>query len=133
MQRLTPQPSSSVFSHTSFWGSLRIHTPLFRSLHTTPSKPAIPLPTTTAGPPPQPPLPASSQNGQRVERRRLQAELLRRGQDLRASQMKPGSAMKKRFWKDVSVREAPGRICLSLWEVLWILMPALFRGLSRTA
>lgn len=109
MQRITTCSPSAIFSAphraTSFWN----RTPLPKCLHTTPSKPAVPLPTTTAGPPPQPPLPAASQYGDRVDRRRKQAELLKRGQDLRASQMKPGSAMKKRFWKDVSVKEVPGR------------------------
>lgn len=77
-------------------------------LHTTIPKLATPLPITATGPPPSPPLPAASQNGERVDRRRRQAELLKRGQDLRASQMKPGTAIKKRFWKDVSVRITPG-------------------------
>jgi len=35
---------------------------------------------------------------------------LRRGQDMRASQMKPGTAMKKRFWKDVSVQTDNGML-----------------------
>ncbi len=89
----------------SFWSSAP---PSRRCLHGTTSKPAIPLPTTTPGPPPQPPIPATSRYGDRVQRRNKQAELLKRGQDLRASQMKPGTAMKKRFWKDVSVKETPG-------------------------
>jgi len=77
-------------------------------IHTTHPAPATPLPFAAVGPPPPaPPLPAASQHGERVERRRRQAELLKRGQDLRASQMKPGSALKKRFWKDVSVRTTP--------------------------
>ena len=79
-----------------------------RCLHASPFRAANPLPNTAAGPPPSAPVPAASQYGERVDRRRRQAELLRRGQDLRASQMKPGSAMKKRFWKDVNVRQDPG-------------------------
>lgn len=73
-----------------------------------PSTAANPLPFASVGPPPSAPLPATSQYGERVDRRRRQAELLKRGQDLRASQMKPGSALKKRFWKDVSVKSTPG-------------------------
>ena len=82
--------------------------PLVQFLHITTPKPATPLPITAAGPPPSPPVPAASQYGERVDRRRRQAELLKRGQDLRANQMKPGTAMKKRFWKDVSVKTMPG-------------------------
>ena len=77
--------------------------------HTSTTQSATPLPFATAvGPPPSAPVPAASQYGERVDRRWRQAELLKRGQDLRASQMKPGTAMKKRFWKDVSVRMTPG-------------------------
>ena len=65
---------------------------------------ATTLPITLTGPSPAAPVPDVSQYGERVDRRRRQAELLRRGQDMRASQMKPGTAMKKRFWKDVSVQ-----------------------------
>lgn len=95
---------------------LRYHRPLpafhnsviCRCLHTSPSYAANPLPETAAGPPPSAPIPAASQYGQRVDRRRRQAELLKKGQDLRTSHMKPGSAMKKRFWKDVSVKPDTG-------------------------
>ncbi|MCJ1479069.1 ATP synthase complex assembly protein atp12 [Lambiella insularis] len=76
-------------------------------LHTSSAIAATPLPFAAVGPPPSPPLPAATQYGERVDRRRRQAELLKRGQDLRASQMKPGSALKKRFWKDVNVITTP--------------------------
>lgn len=79
-----------------------------RRLHTSPPYAANPLPETAAGPPPSAPIPAASQYGQRVDRRRRQAELLKKGQDLRTSHMKPGSAMKKRFWKDVTVKPDAG-------------------------
>ncbi|KAI9758924.1 MAG: translational activator for mitochondrial COX1 [Chaenotheca gracillima] len=77
-----------------------------RCLHDTARKPATPLPITAHGPPPKAPSPASSQHDDRVERRRRQSEMLRQGQAIRASQ-KPGSALKKRFWKHVSVQEKP--------------------------
>ncbi len=77
-------------------------------LHTTVSRLATPLPITATGPPPAAPQPAASQYGERVDRRRRQAELLKRGQDMRASHMKPGTAIKKRFWKDVSVQRDDG-------------------------
>ena len=108
MKRIQSLSSSPLFctSHRT------LPTPIlpssFQCLHTTPSHNAVPLPITAAGPPPRAPLPAASQYGERVDRRRRQAELLKRGQDLRTSQMKPGSAMKKRFWKDVTVKTTNG-------------------------
>ena len=63
---------------------------------------------TAMGPPPAAPQPSASQYGERVDRRRRQAELLKRSQDLRASTMKPGSAMTKRFWKNVTVQQDEG-------------------------
>jgi len=77
-------------------------------LHTTTPKAAIPLPTTTAGPPPSAPIPAASQHGERVDRKRRQAELLKRGQDLRAGQTKSGSVLRKRLWKEVNVHTDRG-------------------------
>ncbi|KAI9848814.1 MAG: ATP synthase complex assembly protein atp12, partial [Thelocarpon superellum] len=53
------------------------------------------------------PLPAVSQHDARIARRRSQAELIRQGKALRAAEIKPGGAMKKRFWKDVTVKEVP--------------------------
>jgi len=93
-----PCPSPGAFNQTL--SICNFHTGLARA--------ATPLPLPTAvGPPPAAPLPAASQYGERVDRRRRQAELLKRGQDLRASHMKPGTALKKRFWKDVHVKTAP--------------------------
>ncbi len=77
-------------------------------LHTTTPRAANPLPTTTAGPPPSAPIPAASQYGERADRKRRQAELLKRGQDLRAGQTKSGSALRKRLWKEVNVQTDGG-------------------------
>ncbi|SLM38570.1 Orthogonal Bundle domain in ATP12 [Lasallia pustulata] len=107
MKSLTRRPSSSLFStsHRTLPSST-LPPRLYQCLHSTAPKPADPLPITTLAPPPSAPLPAASQYGERVDRRRRQAELLKRGQDLRASNMKPGSAVTKRFWKDVTVQTA---------------------------
>ena len=78
--------------------------PFCRCLHRSSPYAAIPLPSTAAGPPPSAPIPAASQYGERVDRRRRQAEMLKKGQELRSNQEKPGNAMKKRFWKDVFVK-----------------------------
>ena len=81
-----------------------------RCLHTTTLNAANPLPIGVAGPPPSAPIPAASQYGERVDRRRRQAELLKRGQEMRIDQKKPGSALKKRFWKDVNVHTESGNL-----------------------
>lgn len=74
-------------------------------LHTTPPKPATVIGNLTAtGPPPTAPLPSAEYVDSRIARRRNQAELLKRGQDLRNG----GSAKQKRFWKDVVVKRLDG-------------------------
>lgn len=107
MKRSVHSASSSLF-YTSHRTIPIPFSPFSQCLHTTIPQAATPLPVTATGPPPSAPIPAASQYGERVDRRRKQAELLKRGQDLRASQMKPGTAMKKRFWKDVSVQTDDG-------------------------
>ncbi|KAI9771419.1 MAG: ATP synthase complex assembly protein atp12 [Candelina submexicana] len=105
MKPLSQPPSRSLFTLQSRHATSHSYIPIYQCLHTTASKPATPLPVTAHGPPPQAPLPSATASEDRVARRRKQAALLQRGQDLRASQIAPGSAMKKRFWKDVHVRE----------------------------
>ena len=108
MKRISPLATSSLFCTSHRTVPFVTPNALFQCLHTTAPISATPLPTTAPGPPPPAPVPAASQYGERVDRRRRQAELLKRGQDLRASHMKPGTAMKKRFWKDVSVQTDNG-------------------------
>ena len=100
---LLPRPcqSSTALKYTA--SNYTFHTGIPRAATPLPLPPAV-------GPPPPAPLPAASQYGERVDRRRRQAELLKRGQDLRASHMTPGSALKKRFWKDVHVKTTPGKL-----------------------
>ena len=102
MKRIAALASSPLF-HSSYRTVA-----LLQCLHTTSSRVATALPITAPGPPPRAPQPAASQYGERVDRRRRQAELLKRGQDMRTSQMKPGTAIIKRFWKDVSVQTDDG-------------------------
>ncbi|TVY31031.1 Protein atp12, mitochondrial [Lachnellula hyalina] len=61
---------------------------------------------TVSGPPPKPPTPSAEHVDSRVARKRKQAELLKKGQDMRAleSGKGGGSAKTKRFWKDVHVK-----------------------------
>ncbi|KAI9783340.1 MAG: ATP synthase complex assembly protein atp12 [Geoglossum umbratile] len=60
------------------------------------------------GPPPKPPIPATTPQEDRIARRQRQAELIKQGQELRASERsKDSGGVKKRFWKDVKVHETP--------------------------
>lgn len=77
-----------------------------RHLHTTPAKDATPLPhPTVPGPPPQAPQAAATYPQDRVARKRQQAEALRQSQQAKVNPSKPTSALQKRFWKNVSVKE----------------------------
>ncbi len=92
-----------------------------RSLHTLPPNPAAVSPITASGPPPTAPIPSAEHVDSRVARRRKQAELLKRGQDLRAvaAGTGGGTAKTKRFWQNVHVKSAHGmnlnQSCLYLW------------------
>jgi ATP synthase F1 complex assembly factor 2 len=60
------------------------------------------------GPPPETPTPSASDALHRVARKRKQAELLKQAKDVRAAPNKPNSALAKRFWKSVTVKETDG-------------------------
>ena len=100
---LTSRPSRAYAARTLPWTCSQC-------IHTSARRSANPLPLTATGPPPSAPLPAASQHGERVDRRRRQAELVKRGQELRGAQTNPGSAMKKRFWKDVHIKRDKGEL-----------------------
>ncbi|KAK5128873.1 hypothetical protein LTR85_000206 [Meristemomyces frigidus] len=77
-----------------------------RCLHTTPSREATPLPhPTVPGPPPQAPQASVTFPQDRIAKKRQQAELLKQGQQARVDAGKPTSALRKRFWKNVSVKD----------------------------
>jgi ATP synthase F1 complex assembly factor 2 len=61
------------------------------------------------GPPPETPTPSVSDALDRVARKKRQAEMLQQAKEFRPSSKKPTSVLKKRFWTDVTVREADGR------------------------
>ncbi|KAF2815782.1 ATP12-domain-containing protein, partial [Mytilinidion resinicola] len=83
----------------------RTHLPIVQCLHTSPPRPANPLPhPVVSGAPPDPPV---SDVDERVARKKRQVELLKRAQELRASPSKSKGGLLKRFWKDVSVKETP--------------------------
>ncbi|KAH6710685.1 hypothetical protein DL95DRAFT_351021 [Leptodontidium sp. 2 PMI_412] len=107
MKRITQSSNLSL--------SLRLSSPLYRQtpllqrcLHSSPPTPATVQPITASGPPPKVPVPSAEHVDSRVARRRKQAELLKRGLDLRAiaGGSGGGSAKTKRFWKEVHVKHA---------------------------
>lgn len=71
-------------------------------------------PITASGPVPAAPVPSAEHVDSRVARRRKQAELLKRGQDLRAvaAGSGGGTAKTKRFWKHVHVKNVDGIVPL---------------------
>ena len=79
----------------------------YRAIHTSRWLRAAILPLTATGPPPAAPVPAASQHGERIERRRRQAAILWEAQGSRDTSRNAKISLKKRFWKDVTVDEAP--------------------------
>ena len=76
-----------------------------RCLHWTASKEATPIPhPTITGPPPSPPESAATSSVDRVARKNRQAEALKQAQDAKIDAAKPGSALRKRFWKEVHIK-----------------------------
>jgi hypothetical protein len=86
--------------------------PLYQCLHTSATRRATPSPfPSVVGPPPSTPTPHPSAASERVARKKRQAALLSQAQDIRSSSapsQKPKAMLKKRFWKDVTVRETEG-------------------------
>ncbi|RMZ78292.1 hypothetical protein DV737_g3948, partial [Chaetothyriales sp. CBS 132003] len=85
-----------------------------RCLSSSVSRPATTLPATGTGPPPAPPKPHVSSYGARVDEKRRKVELLKQGQELRASQTGKSNPLKRRFWKEVHVEENPHGYCVLL-------------------
>lgn len=111
MKRITQLPFADGTKAIRSCSGYRILLPFTqRSLHSSPPKPATVGPITASGPPPTAPVPSAEHVDSRVARRRKQAELLKRGQDLRsvAGGTGGGTAKTKRFWKDVHVKHADG-------------------------
>ncbi|KUJ23402.1 ATP12-domain-containing protein [Mollisia scopiformis] len=87
-----------------------------RCLHSSPPNPATVAPITASGPVPAAPVPSAEHVDSRVARRRKQAELLKKGQDLRAvaAGTGGGTAKQKRFWKHVHVKPVDGKLQVHL-------------------
>ncbi|KAM0355736.1 hypothetical protein ACHAPU_000122 [Fusarium lateritium] len=85
----------------------------FRPIHTTVVKAANVAPVVGTGPPPEPPIEHTDVH-QRVARRRRQAEMLKNAKEIRNASSAKGGGLKKRFWKDVSVKEVDGTLQIFL-------------------
>lgn len=85
-----------------------------RALHVSAIKAADVAPVVGTGPPPEAPVQRTP--NERVERRRRQAEMLKMAKNIRnmkegkGAASSPGSPMKRRFWKDVQVKEVDGAL-----------------------
>jgi hypothetical protein len=80
------------------------------AIHSSTTAPADVAPFYSTGPPPEPPQPAVEHPYAKIERRRKQAELLKHAKELRdvESGKSSGKLLKKRFWKDVHIKEVDG-------------------------
>jgi len=94
------------------------------AIHTTPASPATVSPIHGTGPPPGAPQPAADSAESRLEHRKQQAVLLQKAEDIRdaaananpqasisplkTARSKASGLLRKRFWKDVHVREVDG-------------------------
>ena len=103
-----------------------------RSIHTNPAQAAKVVPVYGTGPPPEPPQPseefAADVRNERLARRKRQAEMLRQAGDIKAMRkehqaqqqqqqqhgVRPTGVLKRRFWKDVNVKEVDGMPPLSI-------------------
>ncbi len=64
-------------------------------------------------PPPPPPDPSPEHIASRIARRKRQAEMLRQATQARMVADAENKGVKKRFWKDVSVKEIDGELACS--------------------
>jgi ATP synthase mitochondrial F1 complex assembly factor 2 len=81
-----------------------------RLIHSSIVNSANPVPHPTApGPPPPAPSPFVPEPEDRVPRKKRASEFLSEARSSQTSSKKLTSQLKKRFWKEVSVKETPGR------------------------
>lgn len=83
---------------------------LSRWIHSTGTAAANVAAVLGAGPPPEPPTPSPAVRNmhERIERRRKQADLLQQAKVIRNAKDGKTRALRKRFWKNVSVQEVDG-------------------------
>ncbi|KMU87783.1 F1-ATP synthase assembly protein [Coccidioides immitis H538.4] len=100
------QRTSSIWARPSYiLTGIRAETTRARAVHSSTFKSAVAHPINVHGPPPKAPVPSPEYN-ERIERRRKQSELLRQDKDTSAAKGGAAGPLRKRFWKDVHVKEA---------------------------
>jgi hypothetical protein len=111
--------STSVFGLSAY--PIRTPAPgcrIARAIHSGSAQAAKVAPVYGTGPPPDAPLPSAEYTSDRLARRRRQAELLKQAKDIRAAvaagtgaKSKTGGSgpLRRRFWKEVHVKEVDGR------------------------
>ena len=88
---------------------MRLSNGNIRLIHSSIANSANPVPHPTApGPPPPVPTPVLREHEDRILRKKRQSELLSEVRNSKVSSNKPGGQLKKRFWKEVYVKETPG-------------------------
>lgn len=111
---LSSRPSTRLLQLGT--GTLQRATPSSRTraaaIHSSAPDPASVNPFHVSGPPPGPPQPAAEHPYAKIERRRKQAELLKKAKDLRnasdSGAAKGKSPLRKRFWDNAHVKEIDG-------------------------
>jgi hypothetical protein len=80
-----------------------------RLIHVSSASSANPIshPAAPGPPPPAPSVPESNEPLERIQRKREKATLLAEAQKVRAKET-PKAPLKKRFWKDVTIKSSPG-------------------------
>lgn len=108
--RITRQALPRLSLSNSRTGSVAPPPIASRAIHLSTTAPAGVAPFYSTGPPPEPPQPAVEHPYAKIERRRKQAELLKHAKELRdvESGKSSGKLLRKRFWKDVHIKEVDG-------------------------
>lgn len=131
MTRIASLPLSATLPRSSSSAATTAALPacaLRRALHSgTPNRANV-VPVYGTGPPPEPPVPNAQSVDSRIAERRKKAEMLKRAQELRASTGRPSvsandkkaGALKKRFWKDVHVKEVDGMLLSLPASYYWL-------------
>lgn len=99
-----------TFNARTFLGLTGVTAPIpSRRIHSSAAKAAVAHPINVRGPPPKPPAP-SPEFVERIERRKKQADLIQQGNVADSGQGSASSKpLKRRFWKDVHVKEVDGK------------------------
>ncbi|KAB8556604.1 hypothetical protein FH972_025641 [Carpinus fangiana] len=60
-------------------------------------------------------MPSASFADERIQKKKKQLEMLKKGQEMKTNPSKPGQSLRKRFWKDVKIEDTPGKLPLAFF------------------